>query len=270
MAQPAKYSSGTWTTIPVRYSRSLVRELRFTGKHLPTAQANLRAFPKWDSTLFPLICFHDEFLFCPCLHHNFCGKAPYPKYSLEGREDLFLWTFCVHALGILGLSADYQGRRQLQGWCVLIRYKLLGKGPSRQHWVQWFAVSHPTSAWEWKAQFAGIHWISLCLDCPVFQRCPLLPMDYIYYIMVIVLLTATPHLRPVCARILKHRILEKERAEGTGTYSAHTVCLWILSCTCTAQWCGHSRLRSGTGTHWHSSFHKKQLGNLSAIKTRQE
>lgn len=43
---------------------------------------------------------------------------------------------------------------------------------------------------------------------------------------VIVLLTSPPHLRAVCAGILKHiPSLEKERAEVPGTHSAHTVCL---------------------------------------------
>lgn len=46
------------------------------------------------------------------------------------------------------------------------------------------------------------------------------------------------------------------------TYSARSVCLWILSYMCTAQWCGHSRLRYGTGRHWHSPFHKMLMGTL--------
>lgn len=46
------------------------------------------------------------------------------------------------------------------------------------------------------------------------------------------------------------------------TYSARSVCLWILSYMCTAQWCGHSRLRYGTGRHWHSPFQKRLMGTL--------
>lgn len=100
----------------------------------------------------------------------------------KSRKHLFpltLLSSCIGKPGAAALSSINEVWGSFRAGCVLIRSKLFGKAPCSQHWVQRFAFSHLTSAWEWKAQFAGIHRISLCLHCPVFQRCSLLPMDYI-------------------------------------------------------------------------------------------
>lgn len=153
-----------------------------------------------------------------------------------------------------------------------VQVKWFGKAASIQCWLWDRLWSHLTSCWERKGPVCSGVTILYAL-----KQTSRLSRDAIFSLQMtqgawgwrLTDMHTWAH-SSFLQRILISSPPEMGKRSHAATYFARTVCLWIPSCTCTAQWCGHSPLRSDTDRRWHSFFHRKQLGNLSGRRVRKD